>query len=73
MTSKNKLAIIGHRGWAATPITRALAEASAHPVRILHRHGSDITQLPANTEAVPVALDDEDSLTKAVSDIDICM
>jgi nucleoside-diphosphate-sugar epimerase len=70
----NKIAIIGHRGWVAGPIVRALAAASPNaPIRILHRAQSSTQDLPTNTEPVPFSWEDESSITAGLKGIDILL
>ncbi|KAH7095778.1 hypothetical protein FB567DRAFT_513359 [Paraphoma chrysanthemicola] len=70
----NKIAIIGHRGWVAGPIVRALAAASRDtPVRILHRSQSSTDDLPDNTETVPFSWENESSITAGLKGVDVLL
>jgi nucleoside-diphosphate-sugar epimerase len=51
----NRIAIYGHRGWAASAIVKALADFGA-PIKVLHRPDSDVTMLPASVNTVAVDL-----------------
>ncbi|KXH66679.1 hypothetical protein CSAL01_06643 [Colletotrichum salicis] len=70
MSSLNRIAIYGHRGWASSKITEALI-ASGAPIRIIYRPGSDISSLPASITSVEVDVEDEQALINALHDIDI--
>jgi uncharacterized protein YbjT (DUF2867 family) len=74
MSPFNRLAVYGHRGWASSAIAAALIKSGA-PVKILHRPGSDTSQLPvaANCTKVEVDVEDQDALVSALQDVDILM
>ncbi|KAF7887345.1 hypothetical protein EAF00_009639 [Botryotinia globosa] len=69
----NKVAIIGHRGWAAGPIVEALATASVQPIRILYRAGSTVGNVPKNVELAEYSWDQESSLETALREADPAM
>ncbi|KAM0723663.1 hypothetical protein Q7P37_000651 [Cladosporium fusiforme] len=74
MSPTDKLAVIGHNGWAARSILRALAsQPFEYPIRVLAREGSDTSTLPQNTESVRYSWDDETSISEAVKGIDIVL
>ncbi|WQF76489.1 Putative NmrA-like domain, NAD(P)-binding domain superfamily [Colletotrichum destructivum] len=68
--SFNRIAVYGHRGWGSSNIVDALI-ASGAPVKILYRHGSDISSLPDHVAKVEVDVDDEAALIEALQDTDI--
>jgi len=68
----NRIAIYGHRGWAASAIVKALVDSGA-PIKVLHRPDSDISMLPASIRTVDVDLTATEEVTKALQDIDIVM
>ncbi|CCF41406.1 hypothetical protein CH063_00396 [Colletotrichum higginsianum] len=68
--SFNRIAVYGHRGWGSSSIVDALI-ASGAPVKILYRHGSDISSLPGHVTKVEVDVDDEAALIDALQNIDI--
>ncbi|KAI3535707.1 hypothetical protein CSPX01_11231 [Colletotrichum filicis] len=70
MSSFNRIAIYGHRGWASSKITEALI-ASGAPIRVIYRPGSDISSLPASVTSVEVDVNDEKALVDALHDIDV--
>lgn len=70
----DKLAIIGHNGWAASRIIQNLASHRFHqPLRILARHGSDVSRLPPKVEIARYSWDDGASLRSALDGVDILM
>ena len=68
----NRIAIYGHRGWAASAITDALI-ASGAPVKVLYRPGSDVSSLPGDTPTIQVNVDDTPALVEVLQDVDIVM
>ncbi|KAK6209758.1 hypothetical protein QIS74_11342 [Colletotrichum tabaci] len=68
----NRIAVYGHRGWGSSSIVDALI-ASGAPVKILYRHGSDISSLPGHVAKVEVDVDDEAALIDALQNIDIVL
>lgn len=66
----NRIAVYGHRGWGSSSIVDALI-ASGAPVKVLYRHGSDISSLPGHVTKVEVDVDDEAALIDALQNIDI--
>lgn len=68
----NRIAVYGHRGWASSAIVAALI-ASAAPIKVLYRPGSDISSLPASVAKVAVNLDDQDTVIAALQDVDVVM
>lgn len=74
MTLTDRIAIIGHNGWAASRIVRALAaQPFDHPLCILARHGSSVSALPPGVELVRYSWDDESSLRAALEGVDVVM
>ena len=70
----DKLSIIGHNGWAASRIIQNLATYPFHqPLRILARHGSDVSRLPPKIEIARYTWDDQASLRNALEGVDILM
>ncbi|KAG2170752.1 hypothetical protein JADG_010491 [Aureobasidium aubasidani] len=62
MSPADKIAIIGHNGWAAQAIVKSLAaQAFTTPLRVLARDASSITSLPDNVEVARYSWDREDS------------
>lgn len=72
MSSFNRIAVYGHRGWASSAIVDALI-ASGAPLKVLYRPGSDVSRLPDDLPKVAVDLDDEKALIGALEDVDIFM
>ncbi|KAH0428238.1 hypothetical protein CcaCcLH18_09128 [Colletotrichum camelliae] len=70
MSSFNRIAVYGHRGWGSSRIVAALVTSGA-PVRVLTRPGSDASDLPDDVEKVEVDINDEERLVSALKDIDI--
>jgi nucleoside-diphosphate-sugar epimerase len=70
--SFNRIAIYGHRGWVGASVLRALAATGA-PLKVLHRAGSDISNLPKGVTTAEVNLDDAQSLISPLQDIDIVL
>ncbi|KAI0402660.1 NAD(P)-binding protein [Xylaria palmicola] len=70
--SLNRIAIYGHRGWVGAPVIRALAATGA-PIKVLHRAGSDVSNLPKGVSTIKVDLDDVPSLVSALEDVDIVL
>jgi nucleoside-diphosphate-sugar epimerase len=68
----NRIAVYGHRGWASSVITKALA-ASGAPLKVLYRGGSDVSDLPSNITKVEVDVEDQDALVAALLNVDIVM
>jgi nucleoside-diphosphate-sugar epimerase len=68
----NRIGIIGHRGWVAGHVLKALVVSGA-PLKVIHRPGSDTSGLPAHIRTVEVSLDNEDALVHALQDVDIVM
>ncbi|KAI0150617.1 NAD(P)-binding protein [Xylariaceae sp. FL1272] len=70
--SFNRIAILGHNGWAGSAVLRALASTGA-PIKVLHRAGSDVSQLPAGVTSAEIDLDDPNTLIPALKNIDIAL
>jgi len=68
----NRIAIYGHRGWAASAIVKALADSGAS-IKVLYRPGSDISMLPAYVSIVAIDLTATEAVIKALQGIDIVM
>ncbi|THX22247.1 hypothetical protein D6C98_05860 [Aureobasidium pullulans] len=61
MSPSDKIAIIGHNGWAAQAIVKSLAtQAFTAPLRVLARDASSIASLPDNVEVARYSWDRED-------------
>ncbi|THY33973.1 hypothetical protein D6D01_02078 [Aureobasidium pullulans] len=74
MSPSDKIAIIGHNGWAAQAIVKSLAaQAFTTPLRVLARDASSITSLPDNVEVVRYSWDREESITSALHGVDILL
>ena len=74
MSPTDKLAVIGHNGWAARSIIKALAsQPFTHPVRVLVREGPNADALPDNTEIVRYSWADEASIANALEGIDVLL
>jgi len=74
MSPSDKIAVIGHNGWAARTILRSLVGSRfEHPVRVLARDTSSITSLPAEIELIRYSWDDEASITEALQGVDILL
>lgn len=74
MSPNDRLAVIGHNGWAARSIIRALAsQPFTLPIRVLAREGSNTATLPQNTEVVRYSWDDETSISKALEGVDVLL
>jgi nucleoside-diphosphate-sugar epimerase len=72
MSSFNRIAVYGHRGWASSAIVDALI-ASGAPLKVLYRPDSDVSRLPDDLPKIAVDLDDEKALIGALQEIDILM
>ncbi|KAI8627475.1 NAD(P)-binding protein [Xylariaceae sp. FL1651] len=70
--SFNRIAIYGHRGWVGSAVLRAFNAAGA-PIRVLHRAGSDISNLPPGVTAAEVDLNNPQTLVPALKDVDIAI
>ncbi|THW84124.1 hypothetical protein D6D18_07907 [Aureobasidium pullulans] len=74
MSPADKIAIIGHNGWAAQAIVKSLAaQAFTTPLRVLARDASSITSLPDNVEVARYSWDREESIASALYGIDILL
>lgn len=74
MSPTDRIAVIGHNGWAAQSIIRALAsQLSTQPVRVLAREGSSTDALPANTEVARYSWKDEKSIGNALEGVDVLL
>ena len=74
MSSHNRLAIYGHRGWASSIIVQTLMSSGA-PVKVLYRAGSDLSSLHGSSavERVEVDTDDLDGLVSSLENVDVLM
>ncbi|KAF4968098.1 hypothetical protein FSARC_4459 [Fusarium sarcochroum] len=70
MSTFNRIAVYGHRGWASSAIMNALI-AVGGPVTVLHRSDSDTSALPIGTPTREIDLQDSKSICNALKDIDI--
>jgi nucleoside-diphosphate-sugar epimerase len=66
------IAILGHRGWVAAHVIKALLKTEA-TLKVIHRPGSSTSDLPETVQQVEASLDDEDALVNALRDVDIAM
>lgn len=74
MSPNDKLAVIGHNGWAARSIIKALAsQPFTHPIRVLVREGSNADALPRNTEIVRYSWANEASIANSLEGIDVLL
>lgn len=74
MSPTDKVAIIGHNGWAARSILKALSSQSfTQPIRVLAREGSNTATLPENTEVARYSWEDEASISKALEGVDVLL
>ncbi|KAI5202353.1 hypothetical protein E4T39_04764 [Aureobasidium subglaciale] len=74
MTLSDKIAIIGHNGWAAQPIVKALAaQAFKQPIRIIAREQASIDTLPENVEVVRYSWDNASSIASALDGVDVLL
>lgn len=74
MSPTDKLAVIGHNGWAARSIIKALAsQPSTHPIRVLVREGSNADALPENTEVARYSWANEASIGNALEGVDVLL
>lgn len=74
MSPSDKIAIIGHNGWAAQAIVKSLAtQAFTAPLRVLARDASSIASLPDNVEVARYSWDREESIASALYGIDIVL
>jgi uncharacterized protein YbjT (DUF2867 family) len=74
MSPTDKIAVIGHGGWAARSILKALASQSfAQPIRVLARVSSNTDALPENTEVARYSWDDETSIRNALEGVDVLL
>lgn len=72
MTLTDKIAIIGHNGWAASRIVSKLAaHPFKHSLRILARQGSSTAKLPPNVEISNYSWDDATELRDVLNGVDI--
>ncbi|GAB7324224.1 hypothetical protein MBLNU13_g07581t2 [Cladosporium sp. NU13] len=74
MSPTDKLAVIGHNGWAARSIIKALAsQPFTHPIRVLVREGSNAGALPENTEIARYSWANEASIANALEGVDVLL
>lgn len=74
MSPTDRIAVIGHNGWAARSIIRALAsQFFTQPVRVLAREGSNTDALPGNTEVARYSWEDEASVRNALEGADVLL
>ena len=72
MSTFNRIAVYGHRGWASSAIVNALIAAGG-PVTVLHRSDSDTSALPTGTPTRVIDIQNAQSIHDALKDIDILM
>lgn len=68
----NRIAVYGHRGWVSSAIVAALIESGV-PLKVLHRPGSDVSNLPDTVATFEVDLEDQEKLVDALQGVDIVM
>jgi len=74
MSPTDKIAVIGHSGWAARSILKALAsQPFTQPIRVLARVGSNTDALPENTEVARYSWEDEASIGNALEGVDVLL
>lgn len=74
MARTDRIAIIGHNGWAARKIIASLAAQSfENPLRVLARSGSNTDSVPSGVDIHRYSWDDDTSLAKGLEDIDILL
>ena len=74
MSPTDKIAVIGHSGWAAKSILRALAsQPFTQPIRVLAREGSHTSALPENTEVARYSWEDKTSIRNALEGVDVLL
>lgn len=74
MSPTDRIAVIGHNGWAARSIIRALAsQPFTQPVRVLAREGSNTDALPESTEVARYSWEDEKSIRNALEGVDVLL
>lgn len=74
MSPTDRLAIIGHNGWAAQSIVASLASQPFEtPIRILAREGSKTDGLSNNVQLVRYLWDDDASIAQALEGVDILL
>lgn len=74
MSPNDKIAIIGHNGWAASGIIKSLAlQPFEQSIRILAREGSRTSDVPENTELVRYSWDDDASISQALEGVDVLL
>lgn len=74
MSPTDKIAVIGHNGWAARSIIKALAsQPLTQPMRVLVREGSSADALPENTEIARYSWSNETSIANALEGVDVLL
>lgn len=74
MSPTDRIAVIGHGGWAARSILKALAsQPFTQPIRVLARGGSNTDALPGNTEVARYSWEDETSIRAALEGVDVLL
>jgi len=74
MSPKDKIAVIGHGGWAARSIVKALASRPfTQPIRVLARGGSNTDALPEITEVARYSWEDEASIRTALEGVNVLL
>lgn len=74
MAPTDKIAIIGHNGWAAQSIINSLAaQAFTIPIRILAREHSSIAKLPKNVEVARYSWENTESIVSALRGVDVLL
>lgn len=74
MSSTDKIAILGHNGWAARDILKCLASRPfTQPIRILARVTSNVANLPKNTEVARFSWSDDNSISRALEGVDVLL
>ena len=74
MAPTDKIAIIGHNGWAAQSIINSLAaQAFTNPIRILARENFSTAKLPKNVEVVRYSWEEPESIVTALRGVDVLL
>jgi hypothetical protein len=74
MSPTDKVAVIGHGGWAARSILKVLAsQPFTKPIRVLARENSNADALPENTEVARYSWEDKVSIANALEGVDVLL
>jgi uncharacterized protein YbjT (DUF2867 family) len=73
MSTSRTIAIVGHSGRIGKGVVQALGSESSVTLRVLHRAGSDVSNLPTGTDARQVDYADVQAVTEALRGVDVLM